>query len=289
MASNNTVELTRLPNPTKWEASQLNTLKDSFSEHKDVNMWSRNVDINTFRNNENTETGFEKLSNKLMIVQQNQVLGIRTGEEQLNVLDPRKKPNVWGNIKEALKAGFKPLSKAFVKLEDFYSESDIANMSSSMKSFTESSKRFGKGLSEITNGIGAMGPVINTFKTAFNKLVGVWNIGAGIIQFLWATLKFIAVGLFKTFVGLWKFLKNPIEGFKRLGNAISKTVGNITEWGKGLFGFGKQKPEDTVKDVLDGDTTKTGAGPLGTKEDPFYFIQVKAPYKDYKAKDAKES
>ena len=167
--ANNTIELTRLPNPTKHEQAQLGTLKDSFSEHKDVNMWSRNVDINTFRNNENTEAGFRDLTKGMMEFANNQVLSIQSQNETGDALDPSKKKSVWSKffgmdtgIGAALSTFLKPFVKFKINLEDYFTKSQVADMSGVMTTWTKGTTRFKTALSELTNGIGAFGPIMNS-------------------------------------------------------------------------------------------------------------------------------
>ena len=63
--SNNTIELTRLPNPTKHEKHQVETLETSLGHHKEIDKYSQNVDINTFRTYADSKQGFEDMVDQL--------------------------------------------------------------------------------------------------------------------------------------------------------------------------------------------------------------------------------
>ena len=289
MATNNTIELTRLPNPTKHEKAQFDTLTSSLGHHKEIDKYSQNVDINTFRTYSESIEGMEKLHKVFKDNNVFSAISVEQGKKLEKNLDPENEDqkSFWGGLKEGLGFAFEEVAKPFKKLRNNLEETgDTVSWfaKTPMETAIGGSEQFGRGVKELANGIGAIGPAMNLFKLAVHKTVAGVNVLTGALRMLviapLKTLsKLIAIPLLKGLVFLIK--KIPIVGealdvamawvketWQKTKEAFSNMWGSV----KGFFGFGSSETEsdDDEKDAVGG-----GTGPLGTKDDPLFVVSVK--------------
>ena len=207
-----------LPNPNDKLVSssqtQTLTLKDLLYYQMETEKWSQNTDVNTFRGYiEEKQQGEELIE---------QIKQIQTGEQNsLKALTDSSK-GIFTNLENKFKTDSEQLMSALKRSVNFLSDpfekffktqggkeyADFgANVFSATAQLERGSERLNSGFKELTNGIGALGPAINTIRTIAFKVTAVFNLLIGTVQ--------IVAGLF---------------------GKLFKFVG-------GLFGFGKEEKE----------------------------------------------
>ena len=267
--SNNTIELTRLPNPTKHEKHQVETLETSLGHHKEIDKYSQNVDINTFRTYADSKQGFEDMVDQLEGL--NKFGGIAQDQRKKLIADEEqeKDDNVIKGLRKGFSEMFREIRKPFIGLKDKVDET-AAKLTmlntGALETFQLGADQFSRGLKEMTNGIGAMGPAMNILKTSIFKVVAAWNMFMGLFR--------IVMSVLKGFIGA---ILHPIDTLKAAGSTLM-------EWGrglkKGLFSWlgieqEKDKPDEKDKATAEAIEEAEKKGPLGTKADPLYVISIK--------------
>jgi len=234
-----------LPNPQSKlidnTGKQVVTLGSLLRVQEDVEKWSQNTDINTFRGQVEAEKGFNELKKSLgdggPIAQ-----AINNGEEKRRKLGE----SIDEPVKESLGAldaiarVFRSAIKPFQGLTENLSEVKFKNIGTGFFDITRASEKVNTGFKEITNGIGEFGPIFNALRTSIFKSVAVFNVLTGTLQLIGASI-----------LGLGKFL----FGLKsRLGQMfkIKDDPQSLAE--------AEQKFVDQDKDVQDAEQKLSGLG-----------------------------
>ena len=247
-ASNNTIELTRLPNPTKHEQHQVDTLDSSLAHHKDIDTYSKNVDINTFRTYSDSKQGFKDMVTGIGKITEIDLVAQTQRKELGKKLDkdPDNKDSTFTKINESWKLFFKQVSKPFKGLWDEFDEHatklSLLNKGP-LDTFHDGAAQFNRGLKEFSNGIGALGPAFNILKTTIFKIVAAWNMFMGVLRIFGAIVK----GLFKFIGGTINAILHPIETLKAASAKLGEWMGSAKKAMLGWFGGGK---EDSVEDAV---------------------------------------
>ena len=206
--------MTTLPNPTKYDEGSFKTLRETLGITKDVSTYQRNTDINTFKAHIESKEGFEKAFERIHeVTVSNENLGKQGKIFHKKTEDGRDEESktLHEGLHKAFRAFVKPFTKAMGNLND-KAFGDFGDM------WSAGSERFGSGLKELTNGIGALGPIINQFKTGIHKAMAVWNMFIGFWQ--------MAFGLFGR---LFKAVKSWWSGDTE--QASAQLAGEDTEAG----------------------------------------------------------
>ncbi|SVC15056.1 uncharacterized protein METZ01_LOCUS267910, partial [marine metagenome] len=240
-----------LPNPvSSLEKGQLDTLRDALYQQTETQKWSKNVDINTFRTQQETEAGFESLSDGFAKSNKNFAIAIQQGADLKKNLDPKEQESVWEGLHKGLGDIFGaitgPLHKLGAAIDGF--QKPLSD-TSPMETFQLGASQFGRGFKELTNGIGAMGPVMNTFKTAFYKFTAVINVLGGALRIVISLVKGIIKGFVFLIKGIYSLITNFKETWGKMKEAVAGFAGAVTDKVKGWFGFEKEeKKEDKSKE-----------------------------------------
>ena len=177
-----------LPNPSDkligQSQTQTLTLKDLLHYQKETEKWSENTDVNTYRGNLEEQEQGEKIVDALK--------GLSTGEKGSlqQVADEQKDHNktirkAFGDIGKTV---FKPLFRLTENLNGIAFNKFGEEMFSATAIIGTGSERVKSGFKELTNGIGALGPVINAFRTGVFKLFAVVNLVVGSLQLLFGVI-----------------------------------------------------------------------------------------------------
>lgn len=189
-----------LPNPSDkllGQGQEQNlTLKDILHFQQRTEMWSENTDVNTFRGNAEEKTQGERLEKAI------RKLAGSSGEGSLESLEKQQEETsrtITDSFKRIGRAVFQP----FMRLTQNLNEKAFSTFGEDMLSATDiinaGSERVVTGFKELTNGIGALGPVINSIKTGIFKAVSVVNLFIGSFQILTGLIA-------KSFQSLGRFL-----------------------------------------------------------------------------------
>lgn len=177
-----------LPNPSDkligQSQTQTLTLKDLLHYQRETEKWSENTDVNTYRGNLEEQEQGEKIVEALK--------GLSTGEKGSlqQVADEQKDHNktirkAFGDIGRTV---FKPLFRLTENLNGIAFDKFGEEMFSATAIIGRGSERVKGGFKELTNGIGALGPVINSFRTGVFKLFAVVNLVVGSLQLLFGVI-----------------------------------------------------------------------------------------------------
>ena len=206
-----------LPNPQSKlvdnTGKQVLTLGQLLQVQEDVEKWSQNTDINTFRGQVESEKGFNRLIEKLSdqgpiakAIKSDDTKRRKLGEsidapieESLGVLD-------------AIARTFRSAIKPFVGLTENLSEVKFKDIGKGFFDITRASEKVNTGFKEITNGIGEFGPMFNALRTTIFKTVAVFNVLTGTLQLIGASIlnfgKFL-FGLPKRIGQMFKIKDDP--------------------------------------------------------------------------------
>ena len=184
-----------LPNPQSKlidnSGKQVVTLGQLLQVQTDVEKWSQNTDINTFRAQVESEKGFNQLRVGLTGVQE----AIKENRELGESIDAPVKESL--GALDAVARTFRAAIKPFAGLTKNLSDVKFGEIGPSFFSVTRASERMNSGFKELTNGIGELGPMFNNLRTQIFKAVSVFNIFLGIIQFIGAGIMNVYRALFK--------------------------------------------------------------------------------------------
>tara|TARA_B100000424_G_scaffold154778_1_gene118279 strand:- start:1388 stop:3406 length:2019 start_codon:yes stop_codon:yes gene_type:complete len=177
-----------LPNPNKelvgQSQTQTLTLKDLLFYQKETEKWSQNTDVNTYRGYVQEQESAKDLEDTIKELQLGSEGSLKSVTEEISL----------GNrsIKESFSALggaiFKPLQRLSVNLNKKSFQEFGESMFSATDIVSRGSERVKSGFKELTNGIGALGPVINTIRTGIFKAVAVVNLLVGGFQLLFGVL-----------------------------------------------------------------------------------------------------
>ncbi len=184
-----------LPNPNKelvgQSQTQTLTLKDLLYYQQETEKWSQNTDVNTFRGYIEEKQQGEELIDTLKNMQTGESNSLRAlTESQKDVFEDLK--NKFKSDSQILYESFERfvnvLATPFEKFFRDQNEKYFAGMGRDMFSATAQleggAARVNSGLKELTNGIGALGPAINTLRTGMYKTIAVFNVLFGTVQTL---------------------------------------------------------------------------------------------------------
>ncbi len=212
-----------LPNPNKelvgQSQTQTLTLKDLLFYQKETEKWSQNTDVNTYRGYVQEQESAKDLEDTIKELSLGSEGSLKSVTEEITL----------GNrsIKESFTALggaiFKPLQRLSVNLNKKSFQEFGESMFSATDIVSRGSERVKSGFKELTNGIGALGPVINTIRTAIFKGVAVVNLLVG--------------------------------GFQLLFGVLAKSVQSIGR----AFGFDLGAKEEALKEQLESNAEKTQA------------------------------
>lgn len=178
-----------LPNPQGKlidnTGKQVITLGSLLQVQEDVEKWSQNTDINTFRTGVESQKGFNDLKESLS------ESGAVAQTLKKNVIEPGKSiDQATEEVKEGLGGMdaflrvIRVATKPFAAIGKNLSDVKFSEIGPSFFSVTQASERINTGFKELTNGIGELGPMFNTLKTQTFKVVAGFNVLLGIFQFL---------------------------------------------------------------------------------------------------------
>lgn len=184
-----------LPNPQSKlidnSGKQVVTLGQLLQVQTDVEKWSQNTDVNTFRAQVESEKGFNELIGSVKGVQES----IKENRELGESIDAPVKESL--GALDAVARTFRAAIKPFAGLTKNLSDVKFGEIGPSFFSVTRASERMNSGFKELTNGIGELGPMFNNLRTQIFKAVSVFNIFLGIIQFIGAGIMSVYRALFK--------------------------------------------------------------------------------------------
>ena len=179
----------RLPNPNlEHLEGQHITLREALVHQADTAMWSRNTDVNTFRDLTENKQGLDKVVRASLKITNG--VSLRDVDDTLTETTKEKELN--DNVRsEGLARAFNILIKPFKKITENLEGTKFGEgakvfaspIKNATKIFNTGAERMNAGFKELTNGIGALGPAINTFKTGLNKGMAVFNVFLGTLQF----------------------------------------------------------------------------------------------------------
>tara|TARA_B110000444_G_scaffold259253_1_gene302438 strand:- start:55 stop:2193 length:2139 start_codon:yes stop_codon:yes gene_type:complete len=177
----------RLPNPNlEHDKGAHLTLREALTQQKMTTIWSKNTDVNTFRGNMETKEGLENLHKG----------GTKNTDRLIDDKEKRDsgrealEKDFFAGIGKAFKAFTRPLERLSVNLNN-------EKFSKFGDQFSKGSERLNAGFKELTNGLGSFGPVVNTVKSGFFKLVAAINVIIGTVQLLAGALMKVFFAPFK--------------------------------------------------------------------------------------------
>lgn len=184
-----------LPNPNDKLVSssqtQTLTLKDLLHYQKETEKWSENTDVNTFRGNLEEQEQGEKLLKGIEKIR----LGSEGSLQQVAEEQKDYSRTITESFKEIGKTIFKPLGRLTQNLNNVKFKEFGEEMFEATAMVGKGSEKVKTGFKELTNGIGALGPVINTFRTAIFKGVAVFNLLAGSLQIIFGIVGKLISGI----------------------------------------------------------------------------------------------
>jgi len=184
-----------LPNPNdklvSSSESQTLTLKDLLHYQKETEKWSENTDVNTFRGNLEEQEQGEKLLKGIEKIR----LGSEGSLQQVAEEQKDYSRTITESFKEIGKTIFKPLGRLTQNLNNVKFKEFGEEMFEATAMVGKGSEKVKTGFKELTNGIGALGPVINTFRTAIFKGVAVFNLLAGSLQIIFGIVGKLISGI----------------------------------------------------------------------------------------------
>ena len=184
-----------LPNPNKelvgQSQTQTLTLKDLLFYQKETEKWSENTDVNTYRAYVEEQKATKELAEKIESIQsgeKNSLAVLADSKKGIFAEFNNKFMSDMEQIKFAVAKTFNAFTGPFDKLfEDqrgrFFGDMG-ENFFSASAQLERGSNKLNSGFKELTNGIGALGPVINSLRTAMFKGVAVFNVVIGFFQVL---------------------------------------------------------------------------------------------------------
>ena len=232
-----------LPNPSaNHQEVHSRLLGDSLVHHRETNMWSRNTDVNTFRGNVETKEGFSKLRK-----------GLDTGNKlKVQQLEEEKDHRKFGEGMFSSFTGiFERLTQSLREVNFKVMFDDIkAEFGATVALLKTGSERVHTGFKELTNGIGALGPAINTLKTTVFKGVAVFNVLYGMITMF--------AGVMSPVIRLLGKLLMKIPGAEKVTGAVKSAgkgaasmaksgLDSIKSFGMGVNPLAKEDASDEVK------------------------------------------
>ena len=248
-----------LPNPQSKlidnTGKQVLTLGQLLQVQEDVEKWSQNTDINTFRGQVESEKGFGRLAEKLgeggpiaKAIKSDDAKRRKLGEsidapieESLGVADA---------FARVLRSAIKP----FQGLTENLSEVRFKDIGKGFFDITRASEKVNTGFKEITNGIGEFGPIFNALRTSIFKAVAVFNVLTGTLQLIGAGIlnfgKFL-FGLPKRIGQMFKIKDDP----QSLAEAEQKFVSedkDVKEAEESLRDLEAQGPERAKVTLIEG-------------------------------------
>ena len=231
------------------------TLGELLRVQSDVEKWSQNTDINTFRSGIEAQKGFDQLIEKQSETTTTLKDNRRGSEEDTKELFKDGK-GINKKIQLGIEAGFKDAGlriirsavKPFEGLAKNLNDFRFKEMGVGFLSLTRGAERVGSGFKEITNGIGEFGPVVNSLKTGIFKAVAVFNIFRGLLEV-------IISGLRDAFFGLTKFFFNPLgepddSDLKKTLETENENDPERKKLEKNLEDLGKDKPKNEGVNVM---------------------------------------
>ena len=184
-----------LPNPNdklvSSSESQTLTLKDLLHYQKETEKWSENTDVNTFRGNLEEQEQGEKLLKGIEKIR----LGSEGSLQQVAEEQKDYSRTITDSFREIGRTIFKPLGRLTQNLNNVQFKEFGEEMFDATAMVGRGSEKVKTGFKELTNGIGALGPVINTFRTAIFKGVAVFNLLAGSLQIIGGVVGKLISGL----------------------------------------------------------------------------------------------
>jgi hypothetical protein len=204
-------------------------------------MWSRNTDVNTFRGNVETKEGFSKLRK-----------GLDTGNKlKVQQLEEEKDHRKFGEGMFSSFTGiFERLTQSLREVNFKVMFDDIkAEFGATVALLKTGSERVHTGFKELTNGIGALGPAINTLKTTVFKGVAVFNVLYGMITMF--------AGVMSPVIRLLGKLLMKIPGAEKVTGAVKSAASgaasmaksgldSIKSFGMGVNPLAKEDASDEV-------------------------------------------
>jgi len=194
-----------LPNPqgklVDNTGKQVVTLGELLRVQTDVEKWSQNTDINTFRSGIEAQKGFDQLVDS----QRETTDAVNKEKKTIEDLFPDGKGinsatqlGIEAGAGDAFKRVFRNIAKPFEGIGKNLNDFKFAEMGTRFFSLTRGAERVNSGFKELTNGIGEFGPVINSLKTSIFKVVAGFTLIRGVIEI-------ILSGLISAFTGIKSF------------------------------------------------------------------------------------
>ena len=185
-----------LPNPqeaVRLQGESVVTLKDLLHFQEETNKWSQNTDINTFRAQVDIKKFSEQVTPGAPLATNE---GIAKGlKKQTTELSAGEQARIDETIADPLARFFNVVTKPFARLSQNLDGTSFKEFGKGFTNVAAASERANAGFKELTNGIGELGPAVNTFKTTLYKGLAAINVIVGSIQLLTAgffkAIKFI--------------------------------------------------------------------------------------------------
>lgn len=176
-----------LPNPqeaVRLQGESVVTLKDLLHFQEETNKWSQNTDINTFRAQVDIKKFSEQVTPGAPLATNE---GIAKGlKKQTDELSAGEKIRIEETIADPLGRFFNIVTKPFARLSQNLDGTSFKEFGKGFTNVAAASERANAGFKELTNGIGELGPAVNTFKTTLYKGLAAINVIVGSIQILTA-------------------------------------------------------------------------------------------------------
>jgi len=197
-----------LPDPNKpliqQSTAQTLTLKDLLFYQQETEKWSQNTDVNTFRAYIEEKEQGEDLIKAITNIQggNDASIGKLSSAVENSTFDNEKFQTT---VAGALGRGFGSFFKPFERLSKTLNDIDFSSFSrasfSATTQLTQGAEKVHAGFKELTNGIGALGPVVNTIRTIMFKTVGAVNMVTGVFQILYGGILKLVRGVAKGVFG----------------------------------------------------------------------------------------
>ena len=252
-----------LPNPqgklVDNTGKQVVTLGELLRVQTDVEKWSQNTDINTFRSGIEAQKGFDQLRDS----QRETTDAVNKEKKTIEDLFPDGKGinsaaqlGIEAGAGDAFKRVFRNIAKPFEGIGKNLNDFKFGEMGKNFFSLTRGAERVNSGFKELTNGIGEFGPVINSLKTGIFKVVAGFTLLRGLIEML-----------ISGFISLPSTLRSIFGGIKTFFTT-SATRMDESDLEQGMND--QARTGDDYND-LDQQLTDLGSGPEESQVKVFYI------------------
>ena len=258
-----------LPNPqgklVDNTGKQVVTLGELLRVQTDVEKWSQNTDINTFRSGIEAQKGFDQLVDS----QRETTDAVNKEKKTIEDLFPDGKGinsatqlGIEAGAGDAFKRVFRNIAKPFEGIGKNLNDFKFAEMGTRFFSLTRGAERVNSGFKELTNGIGEFGPVINSLKTGIFKAVAGLTLLRGVIEMILSSIISLPSTLSSIFNGIKTFFTTGAtrmddSDLEQGMNNEARTGGDYNDLDQQLNNLGDRPETNNEIDVfyIDGTTS----------------------------------